>query len=86
MLKNYMEVIVDDMIEDILEKEELDCRCERCIEDVKAIALNNLRPMYVATEEGVLYTKLKEMNFQFKADVVREIMNGVEKIRQNPRH
>lgn len=86
MLKNYMEVIVDDMIEEILEREELDCRCERCIEDIKAIALNNLRPMYVATEEGVLYTKLKEMNFQFKADVVREIMNGVEKIRQNPRH
>lgn len=86
MLKNYMEVIVDDMIEEILEREELDCRCERCIEDIKAIALNNLKPMYVVTEEGVLYTKLKEMNFQFKADVVREIMNGVEKIRQNPRH
>lgn len=86
MLKNYMEAIVDDIIGDILEKEELDCKCEHCIEDIKAIALNNLKPMYVATEKGILYSKLREMNYQFKADVVKEIMNGIEKIRQNPRH
>lgn len=86
MIKNYMEVIVDDVLDDILETSDLNCKCEECKDDVRAIALNNLKPIYVATDKGTLYTKLNEFNIQFKTDVVKEILNSIEKVKKNPRH
>ncbi len=86
MLKNYMEIVVHDMLPSILEREELECQCEICIEDIKAIALNNLKPMYVVTEKGILYSKLNEFSAQFKTDVIRKITIAIEKVRKNPRH
>ena len=85
MLKNYMEIVVHDMLQ-YTKREELECQCEICIEDIKAIALNNLKPMYVVTEKGILYSKLNEFSAQFKTDVIREITIAIEKVRKNPRH
>lgn len=86
MVKNYMEIIVDDTLERILEKTTLECKCEKCKDDIRALALNNLKPIYVATEKGILYTKLNEFNMQFKTDVIREIISAIEKVKENPRH
>lgn len=86
MIKNYMEIIVDDTLKDILEKEDLKCKCEICRDDIKAITLNNLEHLYVATERGILYTKLNEFSVQFKTDVIQELLVSIEKVKKNPRH
>lgn len=86
MLKNYMEIVVDDVLSDILRKQDLECECEVCINDIKAITLNNLRPMYVSTNKGILYSKLNEFSLQSKADVINEITMAIEKVKGNPRH
>lgn len=40
-IKNYMEVIVDEFLNDVLRKYKDVCHCKRCISDIKALTLNN---------------------------------------------
>lgn len=86
MIKNYMEIIVEQMLEEILENVDLKCKCKICQDDIKAIALNNLKPLYVATETGILYTKLNEFSIQFKTDIIQEMILSIKKVGLNPRH
>ena len=59
-LINVMEKVVDDKLEEMLKTENC-CQCERCIEDMKAIALNKLPAKYVSTHNGELFSKLDAM-------------------------
>lgn len=86
MLKNYMEIVVEDILPSVIENEDLDCKCERCREDIMAITLNNLQPMYVATDQGIVYSQLNKFSGQFNADVVREMTMAIEKVKKHPRH
>ncbi|KXZ40406.1 competence protein ComFB [Alkalithermobacter thermoalcaliphilus JW-YL-7 = DSM 7308] len=86
MPKNYMETVVDYLIPSVLKKYENICTCEKCIEDIKAIALNNLPPMYIVTDQGNAYAKLNEMSSQFKANVIQVIVEAIEKVKNNVKH
>ncbi len=86
MLVNYMEAAVDMVLKDMTKSEELPCSCEQCVNDIKAIALNNLKPMYVVTDEGLVYNRIKELNIQFKADIIGELTKSIKKVGDNPRH
>lgn len=87
MLKNLMENIVDDVLPSVLKKYPEVCRCEKCIIDVKAIALNKLKPQYTVTQNGEVYIKAaNELNLQFKSDVTKELSQAIEIVRKSPRH
>ncbi|MGO1469746.1 MAG: late competence development ComFB family protein [Tissierella sp.] len=86
MLKNYMEIVVEDVLPDLIKEHKLKCDCQICIEDIKAITLNNLKPMYIVSHKGIVYSKLNELNNQFNADTVRGIMDAIKKVEENPRH
>lgn len=86
MITNYMEIVVDDILENVLRDHKLDCNCETCMDDIKALTLNNLKPMYVASNKGLMYNKLNELNMQFKADIMCQIMNAIKKVESKPSH
>ena len=86
LLTNYMEEAVDRTLEEILADRDDICRCERCKMDVKALALNHLPPKYVVTDMGYVYTKVNELESQFKADITVAVTNALKVIRKNPRH
>lgn len=86
MVRNYMEDIVDLLLPSIIEDYKDLCSCSECIEDIKAITLNHLRPYYVATEKGEVYTKVNELVIQFRTDVVKEAVMAIEIVCKNPRH
>lgn len=85
-LHNYMEDAVSKSINKILDKHENICKCDKCKLDITAIALNNLTPQYTVTEKGKLYTKVKEMEPQYEADIVREITKAIKVVSTQPRH
>jgi len=62
------------------------CNCEKCQEDMVAVALNNLKPIYVVTDKGETYTRIKEMEVQFMADVTREVAKAVSMVSKEPHH
>jgi competence protein ComFB len=86
LLSNYMEEVVDRTLEEILAHRDDVCTCERCKLDIKALALNHLQPKYVVTDIGYIYTKVNELESQFKADVTVAVTNALKVIRKNPRH
>jgi competence protein ComFB len=56
-LYNVMEEVVRDVLKQYIDKMQLTCRCERCINDIMAIALNELPPRYIANEEYGPYVR-----------------------------
>ncbi|MCM8773913.1 MAG: late competence development ComFB family protein [Candidatus Omnitrophica bacterium] len=85
-LHNYMEEVVKECLDEELPSREDVCKCDRCKLDMLAWALNRLSPRYIVTDEGRVYTKLQEINIQFRVDVIREVTKAIEHIKKNPRH
>jgi competence protein ComFB len=86
MVKNYMEIAVEHLLPKLLQDYNHVCSCEKCLDDIRAIALNHLKPLYVVTEQGNLYAKVNEMEIQFSADVLKELINAIDKVSKNPKH
>lgn len=85
MIKNYMEEVVDYLLPRVIEDCEDFCGCEICINDVKAITLNNLKPMYFVKSKGNTLSKSNELEMHFKSQVVKEIVKSIEKVKINPK-
>ncbi|WKY48897.1 late competence development ComFB family protein [Eubacteriaceae bacterium ES3] len=86
MVKNYMEEVVEDILPKLLASYEGICTCEKCKDDIRAIALNKLRPAYFVSHKGFLFTKMEETLVQSKTDVIHELTNAIEIVSKNPMH
>ncbi len=86
VLKNFMEHLVNEEIEGYLKDKNDICKCEKCILDMKAYALNKLPAHYVVTDKGYIYGKIDEMKQQFKVDVLKSVIEAAEKVSKKPRH
>lgn len=61
------------------------CRCQDCVLDMAAYALNSLRPAYRVSLLGKLYGEaLSEAKFQ--EEVRTAVDKGIEVVRANPAH
>ncbi|MGM0379371.1 MAG: late competence development ComFB family protein [Bacillota bacterium] len=85
-IHNFMEVAVEKLLPRVLKSYPGVCTCDKCMTDIKAIALNNLKPKYVSTEKGELYSKVDGMSNQFEVDIEKEIVKAIEIVKENPRH
>ena len=62
------------------------CRCNDCVLDMAAIALNTVKPLYRVSLLGTLYAAqaMDEKNY---ASTVRDaVFRAIEKVRKNPSH
>lgn len=84
--RNYMEELATQVLDEILAKQKVPCKCARCRLDMVALALNNLPPAYCVTEAGCARTKMSAMETQFQADVARELTKAIQKVSESPRH
>lgn len=84
-LVNVMEQIVDDKLSQMLEGETC-CKCARCIEDMKALALNRLPAKYVSTNSGELFTKLNATVRQSSVDINVAVAEAIELVAKHPSH
>lgn len=85
-LKNYKEYAVDHVLPNLLRAFPDICKCEKCLLDIKAIALNNLEPQYVVTDRGGLYAQVKEMSLQYEANIMKAVLDGISTVSENPMH
>ncbi|MCI1872473.1 MAG: late competence development ComFB family protein [Clostridium sp.] len=81
-----MEEIVDRLLPKVLENYDDICKCPKCIDDIKAITLNNLPSKYISTEKGLLYVKLNELSDKFNTNIVKEIALAIDIVSKNPSH
>lgn len=85
-LKNYMEDVVLYFLPIVLKDMDGVCKCEDCMNDIAALALNKLKPHYISSEKGEIYSRLEEMYTQFRVDVIAAIMESAQQVSKNPRH
>ncbi|MEL7649255.1 MAG: late competence development ComFB family protein [Sedimentibacter sp.] len=89
MITNYMEEIVKNQLDGILKSETAYkdvCRCEHCMDDIKAKALNNLKPYYITTKKGEVFAEYSSLETQHQAEVIAEVIKAIEFVSKNVKH
>jgi competence protein ComFB len=86
-LVNEAEKLVLNELESQLENyPEPVCKCNDCVVDMAAIALNTVKPIYRVSLLGTLYAS-RAMDEKSYATSIREaVFNSIEKVRKNPSH
>ena len=86
-LKNEAEnLVIKDLDRQLETFPEPICKCNECVLDMAAIALNSVKPLYRVSLLGGLYTA-KAMDEKAYATSVREaVFRAIEKVRKNPSH
>lgn len=84
-LVNIMESIIGEKLAEMLENEDC-CKCERCIEDMTALALNKLPSRYVSTRNGELFSKLNSNVRQNSVDINIAVAEAIELVSKKPSH
>lgn len=85
-MQNYMEILMWQRLDDVLNAHPGVCRCEKCRYDIAALAMNFLPPRYVVTDQGQIYTKIKALEQQFTIDIVTAITHAVKVVSSTPHH
>lgn len=84
-LVNVMESIIDEKLAQML-KDENCCKCDRCLEDMKAMALNQLPAKYVSTHNGELFSKLTSLMRQNSIDINVAVSYAIKIVSEKPSH
>jgi competence protein ComFB len=85
-LKNSVESIVDSLVDELLRSKHNICKCEKCLLDMKAYALNRLPPKYIVSERGLIHSEIENVkDYQFNADIIRIISESIDIISSKTR-
>ncbi len=85
VIHNYIEKMVQNLLPEVMTNADM-CQCDICRKDVAAISLNNIKPRYVVSEKGALYTRLSTLEAQNEADVIAQMTRACVIVKENPRH
>lgn len=85
-IKNYMESLVWQQLDEIMKAHAGICKCEKCRYDIAALALNFLPPRYVVSEKGQTYTRIKALEQQFNIDILTAVSNAIKIVNSQPHH
>ena len=83
-LNNYMEELAEGILDELMSKTK-DNFSPNAVQDIKALALNRLWPMYTTTEAGKDYLRKVVEADQIEKDVLREIRAAMDIVKTNPR-
>jgi len=84
--ENYIEKFVRDEMKHMFEKDKTICKCDNCYQDIMTLTMNNMPPMYVASDVGHILTMYNLNKDQLRAQVMVEILKAVMTVKKNPRH
>lgn len=84
-VKNVMEDIVIGRMDSILQKSGC-CQCDQCQSDVAAFVLSKLKPKYVSTVSGELFSKSVQLDPSVENEMVLLIAEAVQLVMEKPRH
>jgi competence protein ComFB len=87
LLKNEAEQLVITELEKQLETKEPElCRCNECIVDMAAIALNSVKPLYRFSLLGTQYAAQAMNEQSFAESVQQAVTQAIARVKANPAH
>ena len=84
-LKNHMEDVVERLVNKYIKESEC-CDCEKCRLDVMALALNDLRPVYIVTNIGEMFASIDSTYPQNQVDAEIAVLKAIDLVKSKPRH
>ncbi|MBP1925782.1 hypothetical protein J2Z76_001643 [Sedimentibacter acidaminivorans] len=84
IIYNVMEGLVMEKLDITLQKMNC-CKCDRCRDDIVALALNNLKPLYIVATRDEIESKKQEFS-KSGLEVTTAVLKAVLSVRRNPRH
>ncbi len=85
-ISNYMEELAENVLENLLAEEYKGSRFStNAIQDIKALALNRLWPMYTTSDAGKNFLKRIIQEDKIEKDVLRELRAAIDIVKSNPR-
>ncbi|NLZ44675.1 MAG: late competence development ComFB family protein [Clostridia bacterium] len=85
-MKNYMEDVVKEILRDLERVQPSHCLCERCRNDIIALALSNLKGKYATTPQGEILARVEQSDRQVRIDALLAVMQAIDIVREKPRH
>jgi len=87
LLRNEAESLVISEVEIQLKKEpQTTCRCNECVVDMAAIALNAVKPLYRFSLLGTLYASQAMSEKAYAENVKTAVAQAIKKVKRNPAH
>lgn len=85
--KNFAEEQVSVILNRVLKDYPDVCKCQKCLDDMTALVLNSVKPKYVVSEAGKIYTSaLNEVNRDEEVFILAQVVQAIETVSKNPRH
>jgi competence protein ComFB len=87
-MKNALEGAVRSIHRELMQKHPEFCACERCEDDVLALALNQTKPRYVSENAslGTVVTGVHLSYDQLRAELTVLVFDAMRKVDASPRH
>lgn len=82
MLKNYMEIMVDEVYSEVKDKYDI-CKIKECENNIKVTALNNLPPVYFLSSVSEGEKKAFLVDRQRKITVLTKLTEAVDTVCEN---
>lgn len=80
---NVMEDIVRERLNVHLKETDC-CKCDVCIGDMMAMALNALKPKYVNSKKGELFSKIDSTKYQNTVDIDVAVSKAIATVSASP--
>ena len=87
-MKNALEGAVRSIHRELMKKHPEFCTCERCEDDVMALALNQTKPRYVSENAsiGSIVTGVHLSYDQLRAELTVLVFDAMRRVAKSPRH
>lgn len=85
-VENSMEEFVIELLPKVIKLYPNMCTCDECLNDIVALALNNLKPRYVHTNKGDIYTRLNIYQLDSYTSVINALAQATQIVSQHPHH
>jgi len=84
-LVNEAERLVLVELETRMARESEICRCQDCVLDMAAFALNNVKPAYRVSLMGSVYARSARLE-EHTREIARAVDEAIKKVKANPSH
>lgn len=84
-LVNEAERLVFSELENQLKEYDSICKCQDCVMDMAAYALNHIKPYYRVSLMGTIYAHSID-NTEYAQEVKKAVREAIKKISENPSH
>ncbi|WP_407308609.1 late competence development ComFB family protein [Desulfosporosinus sp. SB140] len=85
-LKNHMEIVVQQALQDYLRQNTITCSCEHCQADIMALTLNRLPARYFVSLQGEILTQIESQALPDQARIMAEVVRAAQQVSATPSH